>query len=357
MLKKIITTLFLGGCISAVFWDQIMQQEDHQAPSKKLLSFVKVKTLNIEDKVTATGIIKPQVGSKVRIGSQVSGVLEELLVNVGDTVHKGQLLARLQEDEFLARRDRAQAQLEVALANKVFAEDNFEREVRLGEKNLTPKIKRQTTKHELNLARARYKLAQSDLKLAQINLDRTQISASLNGVVESISTREGETVTASFAAPTFLTIIDLERLEVWAYVDETDIGRIKVGQQVTFTVDTYPDATYSGTITAIRPQAVIEDNVVNYIAVIQYDETDNYILRPEMTAFINVSINKSESVSVLPQKALMSEEGQKLVWVQRNGELQKHNIQIGKRFGTQVEVIQGLEANDRVAIPLNDGEG
>jgi len=352
MFKKIAILILFGIFISAYFWEQLLPLENEQqaAPSSDRASFVTVKYLKVKDTVTATGIIKPQVGSKVRVGSQISGVLEKLFVNVGGTVRKGQPLARLQNDEFLVRRNRAKAQLDIAAANQTFAEVNFERELKLAERRVTSEVKRLKTEHEFTLAVARYRLAESDLRLAQIDLDRTLINAPLKGVIESISTREGETVSANFSAPTFLTIIDLDRLEVWTYIDETDIGRIKVGQGVSFTVDTYSEASYEGTITAIRPQAVIEDNVVNYIAVVEYKNTDSYRLRPEMTAFIKVEVDKSKSTPVLPQTAVSSDKGQKFVWVQKNGKLEKQNIQTGKRFGALIEVTRGLKIDDKVAI-------
>jgi len=120
--------------------------------------------------------------------------------------------------------------------------------------------------------------------------------------VASVATQEGETVSASFATPTFVTLIDLNRLEVWAYVDETDIGRIELGQRATFTVDTYGDASFAGTVTAIYPKAEIRDNVVNYIAVVRFEPQPGRTLRPDMTAFVRIALPADDTrrASTLP---------------------------------------------------------
>lgn len=107
----------------------------------------------------------------------------------------------------------------------------------------------------------------------------------------SVSTQEGETVAASFATPTFVTLVDLSRLEVWAYVDETDIGRIKVGQRASFTVDTYGDETFEGSVTAIYPKPEIRDNVVNDVTVVRFDPPCDRILRPEMTTTVRITVD------------------------------------------------------------------
>ena len=133
--------------------------------------------------------------------------------------------------------------------------------------------------------------AQAAVDCAQIQLDRAIITAPIGGVVASVATQEGETVSASFSAPTFVTLIDLRRLEVWAYVDETDIGRIEPGQRATFTVDTYGAEEFSGVVTAIYPKAEIRNNVVDYVTVIRFSPKIDRTLRPEMTATIRIALD------------------------------------------------------------------
>src|SRR5207248_1630317 len=130
--------------------------------------------------------------------------------------------------------------------------------------------------------------ARANLDFAAAQLDYSKIVAPIGGVVASVATQEGETVAASFAAPTFVTLIDLSRLEVWAYVDETDIGRIRVGQPARFTVDTYGDQEFAGRVTAIYPRPEIRDNVVNYVTVIRFDPPRDRTLRPEMTTTVRI---------------------------------------------------------------------
>ena len=171
--------------------------------------------------VLATGIIKPRVGAEVRVGSRVSGIVKQLHVKVGDRVTKGQLLGELDRTEFTARYNQALAALEKAKAEQVYTALNLERQQTLKKKNFTPQDKVDEAKMTHDLAKAAVKQAEANLDYAKIQLGYTWIRAPIPGVVASVSTQEGETVAASFAAPTFVVLIDLERLEVWAYVDET----------------------------------------------------------------------------------------------------------------------------------------
>ena len=241
--------------------------------------------------VKATGVIKPMIGAEVRVGSRISGVVRRLYVKVGDRVEKGQLLAELDDRDLVARRREALAALQLAEANLAYAQADIarKRELRAGAL---------LAASELDLAERAYAVAarqrdgaRANLDLAVAQLDYGRIVAPIAGVVASVSTQEGETVAASFAAPTFLTLLDLTRLEVWAYVDETDIGRIRTGQRATFTVDTYGDTAFAGEVTAIYPKAEIRDNVVNYVTVIRFATPPDKTLRPDMTTTVRLAVD------------------------------------------------------------------
>ena len=239
--------------------------------------------------VKASGVIKPQVGAEVRVGSQLSGVVRHLHVQVGDTVVAGQRLAELDNRELLALHAKAVADHLLALAELRYAAANLERQRTIAAARAISADALDMAERAHAVAEQQVAAAQAAVDYAQIQLDRAIITAPIGGVVASVATQEGETVSASFSAPTFVTLIDLRRLEVWAYVDETDIGRIEPGQRATFTVDTYGAEEFSGVVTAIYPKAEIRDNVVDYIVVLRFEPRAGRILRPEMTAIVRIA--------------------------------------------------------------------
>jgi len=243
--------------------------------------------------VKASGVIKPQVGAEVRVGSQLSGVVRHLHVQVGDTVATGQRLAELDDRELLALRAKAVADHRLARAELRYAAANLERQRAIAAARAISADALDMAERAHSVAEQQVAAAQASIDYAQIQLERAIITAPIGGVVASVATQEGETVSASFSAPTFVTLIDLRRLEVWAYVDETDIGRIEPGQRATFTVDTYGPEEFSGVITAIYPKAEIRDNVVNYIVVLRFEPRAGRTLRPEMTAIVRIAPSPS----------------------------------------------------------------
>ena len=249
-----------------------------------------------EPSVLATGVLRPEIGAEVRVGSRVSGVLEELHVTVGDTVRRGQLLAVLDATEFEARRAEVAAELEAARVEQEFAGKDLARARSLIVADAITPTELEWYERAEALARAAVVRLEASLASTEIQLDYTRIIAPIAGVVADVAVQVGETVAASFAAPTFVTIIDLDRLEVWAYVDETDIGRVRAGQRATFTVDTYSGREFEGVVSALRPQAEIVDDVVNYITEITIIPVHGYTLRPEMTARVNI-MTESDTVT------------------------------------------------------------
>lgn len=243
-----------------------------------------------EPVVSATGVVKPRIGAEVRVGSRISGVVRRLFVRIGDRVEKGRLLAELDSRELRARRDQANASLALARANLAFSEADLRRKRELAAARIIASSELDLAERAQAVAEQQLHQTEADVELAITQLDYARIHAPIAGVVSSISTQEGETVAASFAAPTFVTLLDLDRLEVWAYVDETDIGRIRPGQAARFTVDSWPDHEVEGQVTAVYPQAEIRDNVVNYVTVIRFTPPADRTLRPEMTAAVKIAL-------------------------------------------------------------------
>jgi multidrug efflux pump subunit AcrA (membrane-fusion protein) len=159
-------------------------------------------------------------------------------------------------------------------------------------------------------------------------------------------------VAASFAAPTFVTLIDPARLEVWVYVDETDIGRVRIGQKAQFTVDTYGDHAFDGRVTAVYPKAEIRDNVVNYISVLTFAAPRDRVLRPEMTTTVRIALDLRKGVLALPIRAVRWEGGRAFVLSPGAGATgpQRRWVSAGRRDDSYVEIIEGLGEGDAVLV-------
>jgi RND family efflux transporter MFP subunit len=284
-----------------------------QAPGAQV---VRVERRTIGSSVKATGVVKPRIGAEVKVGSRVSGVVSRLHVRIGDAVARGQ---------------RA----------------HLERKRALGAAALLPAADLDLAERARGVGEEQRAEAEANLAFASTQLGYARITAPIAGVVASVTTQEGETVAASLAAPTFVTLVDLARLEVWAYVDETDIGRIAKGQPARFTVDTYPDHEFEGRVTAVYPQAEVRDNVVNYVTVVTFEAPRGRTLRPEMTATVRVAIDTREGVLALPRRAVRREQGRSYVLGPRG---ERRFVTVGARDETHCEIAGGLREGDEVLL-------
>lgn len=312
------------------------------------LQIVQAARRDIGATVLATGVVRPRVGAEVQVGSRVSGVLERLYVTVGDRVRQGQLLAQLDSTELTARLMQAAASLENARAEQAYAKHEYDRAVELREREIIPVAQFELSQRTRDVTASQVSQAEATLEAARIQLGYTKIFAPISGVVAGVATQVGETVAASFASPTFVTIIDLDRLEVWTYVDETDIGRVEVGQAAVFTVDTYPDTDFQGEVVAIRPMAEIQDAVVNYITVVEIAGGHGRTLRPEMTTTVNIMLERRENVIAIPNRAVRRDAQGTYAFVVRGGERVRQPIRTGYRGREYSEVVEGLTEGDSV---------
>ena len=375
-----------------------------KAPEKqkaKDFQFKPVTRQNVYQKVLATGTVTLKTGAEVKIGARISGQVKSLLVKIGDFIRAGEIIAIIEHEDLISRvaqfqadLDAEKAKLEKILAegpleiNKAKAElEELKVQLKLAGKTLERNLKLNkkgfiadtaveqaeerldVLKAQINLAREEIKLKESQLendsRLAQAMVDRARanlevediqlsyatIAAPIDGIVAFVSTQEGETVVASLNAPTFVTLIDLRKLEVTVYVDETDIGRIKVGQKALFTVDTYSEKFFKGKVREIRPKAVIKDNVVNYEVILDIERKNISQLRPEMTANVVVTTGTRKNVLTIP-KAAVKRDGKKTFTVMEvDGKLVDRPIELGWRDGKVIEVKSGLKDGERFGIP------
>lgn len=349
-MQKFITFFIVLGLIIAGVAGWRRLSGAHAGPASDNQEIVRVTRREVDSVAKATGVIKPMIGAEVNVGSSVSGVVMRLLVQIGDHVEKGQLLAELDSRALEARRDADAAALRVAQANLDYAEVDLGRKRKLNAAQIISRSELDLADKAYAVARQQLDQAGATLKGSSTQLGYTQIFAPISGVVSAVSTQEGETVAASFAAPTFVTLLDLAKLEVWAYVDETDIGRIHAGQLARFTVDTYGDHEFSGTVVSIHPKAEIRDNVVDYVAVIRFNPPREFVLRPEMTTTVTVDIDRRPNVLALPLRALRREQGRTFVLCRKNGKTERSRVKTGLRDDGYVEIIAGVEEGEEVLI-------
>jgi RND family efflux transporter MFP subunit len=315
-------------------------------PERDALPTLRASRETLTESTVAVGTIKPKVGAEVKVGSQISGVVAKLQVNIGDQVSKGDPLALLKDAEWHARVDTLQAELAAATAELELAQSELARAERLSD--IVPQAQIDTNRRNLKVREAQVQQSRERLAEARILLGYTVIRAPVSGTIASVSTYEGETVAASFAAPTFVTIVDLTRLEVQAFVDETDIGRVHVGQRVTFRVDTYPGKELAGVVQAIYPKAQLVNNVVNYIVIIDIEDTLGLLIRPEMTAHVSFILEQRKDVISVPRNALLREGGKSFVVVQAGEEWKKRAVKTGLQTPQRIEIVSGLKEGETI---------
>ncbi|NJD22618.1 MAG: efflux RND transporter periplasmic adaptor subunit [Melioribacter sp.] len=309
-----------------------------------------VKPRSLSSTVLATGVIKPKIGAEVRVGSRVSGVVKKLNVHVGDIVRKGDLLANLDDIELTAQYNQVAANLEIAKTTLKFAGIEKERQEKLLASNTVSQQSCDLAVKAFEVAQAQVAQVKANLDYAKVQLDYTRIFAPIDGAIASVTTQEGETVAAMFTAPTFLTIIDLKRLEVRAYVDETDISKVKEGQKAEFTVDTYPGITFEGIVKAIYPKAELIDNVVNYVVIIDISDSKGKTLRTEMTTTVNILSESLENVIAIPNKAINHKNGDDFVYVLKYGKAVERKVITGVKNKMLTQIISGLANNEELIL-------
>ena len=246
--------------------------------------------------------------------------------------------------------EKARADLRAVKARRVLAEKVLARHLSAIDTNAVSQQAVDEAQKEEDLTEAMVGQALAGLRLAEVELSYATLLAPISGVVASVSTQEGETVAAGLNAPTFLTIIDLDRLQVDAYVDEVDIGKVKVGQSATFTVDAFPAREFQGKVAAIYPEAVIQENVVNYDVVIGIIDPYDGLLRPEMTAGVEIFLDSREQVLAVPVRAVKRERGRSIVYLPSEKGPEAREVTVGWKDGQWIELAAGLEEGQSVLL-------
>ena len=327
-----------------------------------------VQKKTVEMTITATGYVQPV--DKVDIGTQVSGVIEKIHVDFNTQVKKGELLAELDKSSLIERVTQAEASLVSAQSELTYAQQNFDRTKQLFEVKAATQAAFEQATNSLAQSKTSLANAKANLHQARVNLGYAEIYSPIDGVVLNRAVEQGQTVAASFSTPTLFTIArDLKKMQVEANVDEADIGQVKVGQKVTFTVDSYSDDTFAGTVNQIRLQPAVASNVVTYTVIIEAPNP-NEKLFPGMTASVTI-ITQSETGLTIPREALnfvptedMLKKGETLpdasdrksrgrtAWVETPEGLEQRNVKTGLTDGVNVIVESGLQEGETVVLSV-----
>ncbi len=297
-MKKIIPLLLVVILGGAGWWYFTRNGEQEQNPYR----FVTVEQGDLEALVSSTGNLEAVV--TVQVGTQVSGIVSKIYADFNDRVRKGQVIALIDTTLLVSAIRDAEANLERNRAQLEYTREEFERIRGLFEKNFTTEVEFNTARYNYEVAQASAKSAQVSLERARRNLDYATIRAPISGVVVERNVDVGQTVAASFSAPQlFLIANDLSQMQILALVDESDIGRIREGQEARFTVQAYDDRTFTGTVRQVRLQSQSQENVVNYTVVVDVDNSDGALL-PGMTATVDFIIERATDVLKVPNAAL-----------------------------------------------------
>ncbi len=323
----------------------------------------KVVKQDIQTSITATGTIEPV--TSVTVGTQVSGIVSKLYVDYNSEVKRGQIIAELDKTNLISELNRAKADLSSAQSTLNYETANYNRYKTLYEKGLVSANDYENARLTYDKARQTVASSKENVQKAQTNLGYATITSPIDGVVLSKSVEEGQTVAASFNTPELFTIAqDLTDMRVIADIDEADIGGVKEGQRVSFTVDAFPDDKFEGEVTQVRQQATTESNVVTYEVVISAPNKD-LKLKPGLTANVtiftleknNVLAAPAKALRFIPNEALLSKD-QKIedveaptkVWTMEGNTFKAHAVQTGTTNGITTEIVSGISEGTEVLV-------
>ncbi|MFW5735476.1 MAG: efflux RND transporter periplasmic adaptor subunit, partial [Oceanidesulfovibrio sp.] len=289
-----------------------------------------------------------------------TGEIVELPYRVGDHVEKGQLIAAIDDRELQALLEQALADLAIAQARAEYAEYDLRRQRELYEKKLVDRDTLEEAEENFRIRQAEVERREAEMEAIRVRLSYTKIYSPIDGVVSQVTAQEGETVVTGLQVANLITVLDPTRLEMWIYMDETDVGRVEPGQRVEFTVDAYPDRVFESRVDQIYPQPEIRDSIVYYQVLCPITKEQAELLRPEMTTQCRVIVTVKENVLALPNTALKWVAGEQAVFrTQGDGEnatvervTKATGLELGLKGLTHSEVTSGLQPGDRVATQL-----
>lgn len=327
---------------------------------------------DISQSVTATGTVESK--TQVDVGTQVTGIISELYVDYNSHVTKGQLIAEIEKTLLDSELKSANASMESARATYEYNKKNYERDEQLHAKQLISDYEFETSRKDYMVSKNAYEKSKADRVRAAKNLNYAEIYSPIDGIVISREVEVGQTVVSNMNVANLYVIADLENMQVVGNVDEADIGQVKVGQSVSFTVDAYPDDKFHGTVTQVRLNPTTESNVVTYEVVVDAPNPDMKLI-PGLTANLIIDVMNEKDVTTLPVKALKftphdypeaknlplvadgvdmspinNDGNRRRVWVVRDNKLYPADVTVGVTNGTSVAILSGLNPGDEVAL-------
>ena len=330
----------------------------------------KAERQDIHTTITATGTIEPV--TSVTVGTQVSGIVSKLYVDYNSVVKKGQVIAELDKTNLMSELNRAKADQTSAESTLAYETANYKRYQTLFDKGLVSANDYESAKLSYEKARQTAASSRENVQKAQTNLGYATITSPIDGVVLSKSVEEGQTVAASFNTPELFNIAqDLTDMRVIADIDEADIGGVKEGQRVSFTVDAFPDDKFEGQVTQVRQQATTTSNVVTYEVVISAPNKD-LKLKPGLTANVTIYTLEKNGVLAVPAKALrftpneaLLKNGQQIedlevpmkVWTLEGNTFKAHKVEIGTTNGMLTEIVSGISEGTDVLVDFKISGG
>ncbi len=333
-------------------------------------STAQVSRQNFSTSITATGTIEPV--TQVEVGTQVSGIIDKIYVDYNSVVKRGQLIAELDKTNLVSELTSAQNNLASAQATLAYEKTNYQRYETLFNKGLVSADDFENARLNYDKAVAQVEIEKQTVEKARTNLGYATINSPIDGVVLSKEVEEGQTVASSMTTPTlFIIAPDLTDMRVIADVDEADIGGVKEGQRVSFTVDAFPDDTFDGFVTQVRQEATTESNVVTYEVVISAPN-DDLKLKPGLTANVTIYTLEKENVLTVPAKALrfapneaLLSEGQTIeptrartrLWTLEDNVFKAHPVEIGATNGIVTEIVSGVPEGMAVLTDFNLNTG
>ena len=330
----------------------------------------KVEKTNIHTSITATGTIEPV--TSVTVGTQVSGIVSKLYVDYNSVVKKGQVIAELDRTNLISELNTSKANLSSAESTAAYELANYNRYKTLYDKGLVSADEYESALLSYQKAKQQVNTSRESVQKAQTNLGYATITSPIDGVILSKAVEEGQTVAASFNTPElFIIAQDLTDMRVIADIDEADIGGVKEGQRVSFTVDAFPDDHFEGAVTQVRQQATTESNVVTFEVVISAPNKD-LKLKPGLTANVTIFTMEKNDVLAVPAKALrfypneaflkkgetISDcEGDHKLWTKEGNVFKAHKVEIGTSNGVLTEITGGIAAGTEVLTDFNISGG
>lgn len=339
------------------------------------LETVKAERGNLTETVTATGTVESV--TQVDVGTQVTGIIDKLYADYNTEVKKGQLLAELEKTLLDSELRSAEANVESARLTYEYNLTNFNRDKALHDKKLISDYEFQTSTKDLEVSRTAYDKAKADRVRAAKNLNYAEIYSPIDGIVISREVEVGQTVVSSMNVANLYVIADLDNMQVIGNVDEADIGQVRVGQPVTFTVDAYPDETFEGNVTQVRLNPTTESNVVTYEVVVSAANPGHKLI-PGLTANLTIYVLKEDNILLVPNRVFSFEprtdEGngnqpqpaadekslnlgpdQKCVWVVDGDRLIPTAVTAGITNGIKTEIISGVDEGATLATGYTEG--